>query len=147
IAHVGVSVREATETDLSVAERSQENVNRLMNELMELSSRAGQQSRHITEITERIHVLVREGVLSMQFEDIVSQMLSRITRQTLAVGGYLHTMLDLHNDREQRDGLLRFRTRIARLQSLIATAQENSSGSELGDSGKQLDSGGEIDLF
>ena len=146
IGEVGVSVKEATTADLSVAERSQENVNRLMSELMELSSKAGEQSRTITGISERIHTLVREGVLSMQFEDIVGQMLSRITQRTLGVGEYLHALLELQNDRAQTDGLQRFRTRIERLQSLMEAARRNESAGP-GITNKSVERGGDVDLF
>ncbi len=146
IGEVGISVKEATTADLSVAERSQENVNRLMTELMDLSNKAGQQSRTITGISERIHTLVREGVLSMQFEDIVGQMLSRITQRTLGVGEYLHALLELQHDREQTDGLQRFRTRIERLKSLMETARKNDSAGP-GITNKSVERGGDVDLF
>ena len=142
---VGVTVHEATTMDLSVAERSQENVNRLMQEMTEMSHSAGAQSRQITEISERIHSLVREGVLSMQFEDIVGQMLTRITEQTLNVGQFLHALLELHNDRDQSDGPLRFRRRIERLQALIDTTKAQSKGESTLTT--QLNQGGDIDLF
>ena len=146
IGEVGVSVKEATTADLSVAERSQENVNRLMSELLDLSNKAGEQSRTITGISERIHALVREGVLSMQFEDIVGQMLSRITQRTLGVGEYLHALLELQNDREQTDGLQRFRNRIERLQSLMDVARRNESAGP-GITNKSVERGGDVDLF
>ena len=145
ISKVGISVHEATAMDLSVAERSQENVNRLMQEMTEMSRGAGVQSRQITEISERIHALVREGVLSMQFEDIVGQMLTRITQQTLAVGNFLHALLEMHNDRGQADGLQRFRMRITRLQALIASVSEQDQASPA--LSTQLNQGGDIDLF
>ena len=145
IQKVGITVHEATTMDLSVAERSQENVNRLMQEMTEMSQSAGDQSRQITEISERIHALVREGVLSMQFEDIVGQMLTRITEQTLAVGDFLHSLLELHNDRDQSDGPRRFRRRIERLQALIASANERGRSAPA--LAAQLNQGGDIDLF
>jgi methyl-accepting chemotaxis protein len=113
-------VNQATRTDLSIAEKSQENLANIGRELLELTVTAREHSRHITDVTEQIHRLTQEGVLAMQFEDIVTQMMGRITQKTLGVGEYLHTFLRLHQDRDETDGLQRFRTRIERLQNLLA---------------------------
>ena len=124
---VGVRVESATHTDLSIAENSQENLANLGNELLELTTKAREHSRHITDVTEQIHRLTQEGVQAMQFEDIVSQMMSRITQRTLDVGGYLHRFMRLHQDRDEADGLQRFRTRIQHLRSMQADAQAKSA--------------------
>ena len=117
---VGVQVTQATQADLSVAENSQQNLADLGQELLDMTARAREHSRHITEVTEQIQRLTQEGVAAMQFEDIVSQMMGRITQRTLEVGAYLHALLSLHQDREETDGLRRFKTRIQRLQALVA---------------------------
>ncbi|MDD5248296.1 MAG: methyl-accepting chemotaxis protein [Rhodocyclaceae bacterium] len=124
---VGVQVAQATQADLSVAENSQENLASLGNEMLDLTAKAREHSRHITEVTEQIQRLTHEGVLAMQFEDIVSQMMSRITAKTLEVGAYLHTLLSLHQDRDEVDGLQRFKTRIRRLQSLVADSHRQAA--------------------
>ena len=145
ISKVGISVDEAATMDLSVAERSQENVNRLMGEMTDMSRGASAQSRQITEISERIQKLVREGVLSMQFEDIVGQMLSHVSQQTLDVGVFMHRLLEMHNDRDESDGLQRFRRRIERLQTLISEIREKDRPAPA--AATQLHQGGDIDLF
>lgn len=129
---VGVQVEQATQADMSVAEHSQENLNSLGQELLELTSKAREHSRSITEVTEQIHRLTQEGVLAMQFEDIVSQMMSRITRKTLSVGEYLHAFLKLHQDRGQTDGLERFRGRTQRLLALLVDSHKKLDTLEAG---------------
>jgi methyl-accepting chemotaxis protein len=123
---VGLQVTQATQTDLSVAENSQQNLNALGAEMLELTAKAREHSRHISEVSEQIHHLTQEGVVAMQFEDIVGQMMARISKRTLEVGAYLHALLSLHQDREQADGLQRFRTRIERLQALAAESYEKA---------------------
>ncbi|MGE5467145.1 MAG: methyl-accepting chemotaxis protein [Ignavibacteria bacterium] len=115
---VGVQVDQATQTDLGVAENSQQNLAALGAEMLELTAKAREHSRHITEVSEKIQSLTQEGVLAMQFEDIVTQMMERISRSTQEVGAYLHELLTLHQDRDQSDGLRRFGTRIERLKEL-----------------------------
>ncbi len=126
LGEVGVRVVEATQSDLSIAERSQTNLNNLGSELLELTSKAREQSKHITEITEQIEKLTHEGVLSMQFEDIVSQMMERITQKTMGVGEYLHAFLKLHHDRDEGNGVLRFRKRTERLEQLLKNSRAAS---------------------
>lgn len=123
LGEVGIRVAEATQSDLSIAERSQTNLDNLGAELLELTAKAREQSQHITEITEQIERLTHEGVLSMQFEDIVSQMMERITHKTMGVGEYLHAFLKLHHDRDEANGVQRFRNRTQRLQQLLADSR------------------------
>jgi len=116
---VDVRVRQATTTDLSVADRSRENLASLGAEMVDLTGKARQHSQKITEITEQIGRLTQEGVMSMQFEDIVGQMMTRVTRKTLTVGKYLHAFLQMHQDREERDGVRRLRQRVDQLRNLL----------------------------
>lgn len=122
---VDLRVTQATQTDTSLAERSRENIVSLGNELVHLTNKAHANSHEITEVTGIIQQLVAEGVIAMQFEDIVTQNLNRITKNTLDIGAYLHNFLQLHQDRDQNDGVQRFRLRIQRLQSLLAETQAN----------------------
>ncbi len=116
---VGVRVAEATHTDMSVAEKSQDTLSGLGTELISLTEKAREHSHHITDVTERMHKLTLEGVLAMQFEDIVTQMMERINQKTLSVGEYLHAFLSLHQDQGSADGLQRFKSRIERLVQLM----------------------------
>ena len=95
---VGERVADAGAVDMSIAERSQATLAELASELMEVTERARQHSAHITAVTEQMHRLTQEGVLAMQFEDIVTQMISRISQRTTNVGEYLHAFLRLHQD-------------------------------------------------
>jgi methyl-accepting chemotaxis protein len=127
---VGVRVMQSTQTDLSVVESSKSNLAGLGDELLELTAKARQHSGRITEVTEQIQQLTRDGVLAIQFEDIVSQMMTRITQKTIDVGEYLHTFLRLHQDREETDALKRFRMRTERLENLLKGTQLLSKGRE-----------------
>ena len=129
---VGVRVIQATQTDLSVVESSKANLASLGDELLEITGKARQHSSRITEVTAQIQQLTHDGVLAIQFEDIVSQMMGRITQKTINVGEYLHTFLRLHQDRDETDGLKRFKTRTERLENLLKGSQLLSKGRESG---------------
>jgi methyl-accepting chemotaxis protein len=144
---VGARVIEATQTDLSVVESSKTNLASLGDELLEITDKARQHSSRITEVTEQIQKLTRDGVLAIQFEDIVSQMMGRITKKTLDIGEYLHTFLRLHQDRGETDGLKRFRTRTERLENLLRGTQLLSQAHETNVTGSTSSNAAEVELF
>jgi len=119
---VGVRVTSATNIDMSIAEQSRATLSELGEELLTLTQTARQHSDHITEVTEKMHSLTQEGVMAMQFEDIVTQMMGRISQRTLNVGEYMHAFLNLHHDQGQTDGLQRFRQRSQRLIELLVNS-------------------------
>lgn len=116
---VGQQVDSATRIDLSVAERSSATLQELGQELLEMTDKARKHSHNITHITEQMRDLTQEGVMAMQFEDIVTQMINRISQRTDNVGSYLHAFLSLHNDQGETDGIQRFRKRSQRLLDLL----------------------------
>lgn len=113
------SVTKASEIDLSIAEHSQENLNNLSTELLNLSSAAREHSHQITQVTEKIHKLTMEGVMAVQFEDIVTQMMDRILHKTLSLSQFFLRFMELHNDRTETNGFRRFNKRIEGMQSLL----------------------------
>ena len=119
---VGTRVAIGTSIDMSLADKSRATLSELGDELLTLTQTARQHSDHITEVTEKMHSLTQEGVMAMQFEDIVTQMMSRISQRTLNVGEYMHAFLNLHHDQGQTDGLQRFRQRSDRLIELLVNS-------------------------
>ena len=79
---VGERVNAASHIDLSVADRSRATLEDLGRELIELTEKAREHSTNITSITERMRDLTLDGVMAMQFEDIVNQMITRISQRT-----------------------------------------------------------------
>lgn len=146
---VGERVADAGAVDMSIAERSQTTLAELASELLEVTERARQHSAHITAVTEQMHKLTQEGVLAMQFEDIVTQMISRISQRTTNVGEYLHAFLRLHQDQKESNGLERFRTRSQRLVELLVNSQVKADAMRSHGPAKQgqASSDGDIELF
>jgi methyl-accepting chemotaxis protein len=122
---VGVQVAHSTQVDMSVAEKSRETLLGLGQEMLGITETARAHSKHITQVTEKMHQLTQEGVLAMQFEDIVTQMMSRISQKTLIVSRYLHAFLNLHQDQREEDGLQRFKKRSQKLIGLLVESQQN----------------------
>lgn len=117
---IGHKVNDATSVDLTIAERSQSTLGELGQELLQMTSRAREHSRHITEVSERMQRLTQEGVMAMQFEDIVAQMIDRIGKRTNNVGKYMHAFLGLQQaGNRQDDALRRCRARSEQLVQLL----------------------------
>ena len=146
---VGERVNAASHIDLSVADRSRATLEDLGRELIELTEKAREHSTNITSITERMRDLTLDGVMAMQFEDIVNQMITRISQRTENVGTYMHAFLSLHNDRGENDGIQRFRKRSQHLVQLLVDSHVKTdalrSHAVHGNTDKQKD--GDIELF
>jgi len=145
---VGARVADATNIDMSLAEKSRTTLQDLGGELLALTSKAREHSDHITAITEQMHELTEEGVMAMQFEDIVTQMMSRISQRTVNVGEYMHAFLALHHE-NQSDGLQRFRSRSQKLVELLVNSHVKSDALKAGRAGANAmnSSNGDIELF
>jgi methyl-accepting chemotaxis protein len=148
---VGQRIAEATHIDMSIAEKSQATLRELAGELMDLTSKAREHSQHITSVTEQMHEMTQEGVMAMQFEDIVTQMITRISQRTNNVGEYLHAFLRLHDDRNESDGLQRFRVRSQRLVELLVNSHVKTDAIKGGGPAKATGGAsagsGDIELF
>ena len=119
---VGTRVAISSSIDMSLADKSRATLSELGEELLTLTQTARQHSDHITEVTEKMHSLTQEGVMAMQFEDIVTKKIDPLMNQIANVGEYMHSFLNLHHDQGQTDGLQRFRQRSERLIELLVNS-------------------------
>ena len=145
---VGSRISETANVDMTIADKSRAMLNELGGELLELTAKAREHSAHITAVTEQMHGLTQEGVMAMQFEDIVSQMMERVGQRTANVGEYMHAFLALHQDNET-DGLQRFRKRSQKLVELLVNSHVKTDALRSSNSASNAKSNndGEIELF
>jgi methyl-accepting chemotaxis protein len=83
--------------------------------------------------------------MAMQFEDIVTQMMSRISQRTTNVGDYMHAFLALQHDNET-DGLQRFRSRSRKLVELLVNSHVKSDAMKASRVSAQAKSAGDGDI-
>lgn len=145
---VGLRISDAASIDMSIADKSQAILQDLGNELLELTGKARQHSDRITAVTEQMHGLTQEGVMAIQFEDIVTQMMTRISQRTHNVGDYMHAFLALQHDNET-NGLQRFRKRSQKLVELLVNSHTRSDAIKASSAAQHAKSSrnGEIELF
>ena len=144
---VGSAVDVTASTDVSKAEASQGTIMAMSREMGDLNVRAAEQSRRINEVSAAIHGLVMEGVLSMQFEDIVAQLLGKLRQHIDFMDQYAHGFFDVHRDVEERDGLARIQRRNATLATLLQASTRSAEEIRF-ESVRQTDvNAGAVDLF
>ncbi|MBU1365626.1 MAG: hypothetical protein KKE51_17560 [Gammaproteobacteria bacterium] len=145
---VSTRVADATHIDMSIADKSRASLQDLGGELIQLTGKAREHSDHITAITEQMHSLTQEGVMAMQFEDIVTQMMTRISQRTINVGEYMHAFLALQHDNEV-NGLQRFRSRSQKLVQLLVNSHVKSDAMKSNSASENAknSSDGDIELF
>ncbi len=121
---VDAAVEKATNTDLSVAAKSQESVALMWDEIQGLNSKASHQSQSIAGISENIHHLVIEGIISLQFEDIVNQLLIQIGDRSRKMERYLHDVITIQHSSGELDAA-GFQQRTQQLQALLSSADKH----------------------
>jgi methyl-accepting chemotaxis protein len=146
---VGVRVADAANIDMSIAEKSQSTLQEMGLELIDMTGKARLHSKNITAVTEKMANLTQEGVMAMQFEDIVTQLISRISQRTVNVGEYMHAFLSLHDDQSEVNGLQRFQNRSQKLVQLLVNSHVNSDALKSVGAAKNVlgNNDGDIELF
>ncbi len=118
------AVEDASSTDLDRISVSSADVDLMWDEMRGVNDKAAAQSVRITEISETMHRLVMEGVLSLQFEDIVRQHIDNIADRSRYLEEYVTQFLAAHIETES-SGLSRFEDRNNHLIELIENADNN----------------------
>ncbi|MDE3010084.1 MAG: hypothetical protein KGI67_04290 [Pseudomonadota bacterium] len=122
---VGASVRIACDTDVAAAQASERHVESMWQDLHALNAGAAEQAQRIGDISEGIRQIVLQGVLSMQFEDMVQQLLGKIDRHVGLLNGHVRSVFESHREAVGGDALQRLDMRNQRLDALL---QESGAG-------------------
>lgn len=147
IAEAGEAVAASASTDLGAARESEVQAAKLWQQMDDLNRNAADQAARINQLSGAIHEAVLQGMVSMQFEDMVSQLLVKVSEQTDLMARYVNGVFDAHRDREERDGIARIEKRNTALARLIEDAREAARTIRLDDSPRGAMNGGEIELF
>lgn len=147
IVEAGDVISHSAGTDIGSARASEQQAAELWNQMSEINSHAGRQAERINQLSSAIHDAVMESIMSMQFEDMVSQLLHKVREQTELMARYVNGVFDAHRDRDQHDGLSRVAGRNAVLERLLGEAEEASRSLNQGAVSQNNMSVGEIELF
>ena len=117
---VGSSIREVSNLDMSVADRSRSYMRNMWGELENLNIAAATQSSSISEVSQQIHKYVLDAIVSLQFDDLVRQLLEQVSQRSALLESYMLTLHNIERGNESEDGTERFRQRISRIESTMA---------------------------
>jgi methyl-accepting chemotaxis protein len=116
-------------------------------ELLSLNKKAFDQSKQIECISISIHKLVMEGVISLQFDDIVRQILDKVNTQVQALNEYHHEVMSAQKEDMSIGFEHRLLEKINNMRKALSVKRESLEN--INTSGVQQSSvdTGEIDLF
>ncbi|MDP2752600.1 MAG: methyl-accepting chemotaxis protein [Rhodocyclaceae bacterium] len=125
LGRLGTSVRDVANLDLSMADNTKDNMKHMWSEMENLNSAATRQSQHVAQVSKQIHTLVLDGIVSLQFDDIVRQLLEQVQQRTSVLENYMTSLYALRGTGLEQDGLVRFQNRIASLEIAIENGHGN----------------------
>jgi methyl-accepting chemotaxis protein len=147
ISEAGEAVAASASTDIGSARESEERAAQLWQQMSDINRHATEQAERINRLSSTIHEAVMQGMVSMQFEDMVSQLLAKVSEQTELMARYVNGVFDAHRDREQRDGIARVEKRNEVLSRLLTDAREAARSMTLQSGPRGTMSTGEVELF
>lgn len=124
INNVDSAMHKAEVSGSSAATESQQNVGQMKDELISLNQLASEQSQQINELSKSIQNLIEEGVISLQFDDIVRQLLEKSLARSKILEHYLKSLIVSHQDSGISRFEDRFKARIKDLNLAIDTGRE-----------------------
>lgn len=93
IDHSLSSLQSVTNIDIETSKKSKSALDELQHELSNMHGLVVTQSKQIEDLSKRIQKLVREGILSLQFEDISRQLIEHINQRVNMLNKHLDELL------------------------------------------------------
>lgn len=154
LAHVNESIIETGQvvtlsaaTDIGSARDAEANAAQLWRRMEDINRHAAMQAERVNELSGAIHDTVMQSIVSMQFEDMVNQVLARVREQSQLMAHYVNGVFDAHRDVDQRDGVSRVTQRNVVLSRLLADADAATRAMSLSPVNQTAMSTGEVELF
>lgn len=147
IVETGQVVTQSASTDISSARDAESNATQLWRRMADINRHAAVQAERVNDLSAAIHDAVMQSIVSMQFEDMVNQVLARVRAQTQLMSHYVNGVFDARRDVDQRDGVSRVTHRNVALARLLAEAEAATAAMGANPVGQSAMSTGEVELF
>ncbi len=133
ISQVDPDVEAVAHMDLGIADRSRERVSEMWGEMARLNEEVTRQSGQISEISVRIQEYVNSGVISLQFEDMVTQLLEHMRKRLTGMTGFTTALAQAATGTGDRsaaatDALARWQGEFAGLERKSVSQQSVDTG-------------------
>lgn len=144
---LGASVRDIASLDLDTADRSRANMAQMWTQMEGLNTAAMNQSKHIADVSKKIHSLVLEGIVSLQFDDLVRQILEQVQQRASSLENYLTSLHNQYSSSATHDSVDSLMQRTAAIENIVHT--QGGEFSHMDSKQIQQDdvSTGSVDLF
>ena len=144
---VDTSIQQVSNLDMRVADQSRETLRQMWVEMENLNVAATEQSHHITQVSEQIHKQVLDGIVSLQFDDLVRQLLEQVQKRSEFLEHYLNGLYATQQDKEERLALQRFQKRIDNIAEAMRQSQAEFRGLDQKSITQTNVNVGSVDLF
>ncbi len=144
---VDASIQQVSNLDMSVADQSRETMRLMRAEMENLNVAATDQSHHVTQVSEQIQKQVLDGIVSLQFEDLVRQLLEQVQKRSEFLEHYLNGLYATQQDKEERLALQRFQKRIDKIAQAMCLSQAEFLGLDQKSITQTNVNVGSVDLF
>ena len=141
------SIERVSTLDMSVANTSRINMGQMRRELENLNTAASDQTRRIVDVSGQVQALLMEGIVSLQFDDLVKQLLDHIKQRADVLEHHLDSLYAVQRDPGERDGLSRFKKRIASLSQIVSQSRAQIEGLDQKKVQQSNLHAGSVDLF
>jgi len=123
MARVGTCIHEVANLDLTVVSASRDTLSSMWREMEILNEAATVQSRQINEIALQIHALVMDGLISLQFDDIVHQLLGQTQERSRLLENLMRRLYELSADHQMLEAEDRLLARITAMHEAIQASR------------------------
>ncbi|MGI9213147.1 MAG: methyl-accepting chemotaxis protein [Methylococcaceae bacterium] len=120
---VGTCIHEVANLDLTVVSASRDTLSSMWREMETLNEAATVQSLQINDIALQIHALVMDGLISLQFDDIVHQLLDQTQERARLLENLMRKLYELSADHQVLEAENRLRDRIQAMDAAIRASQ------------------------
>lgn len=96
ITNLSSTVEQITNTDMSVADESQNRMKEMWGEMLSLNTDVVVQSESIQNISQQMQQHIVTGVISLQFEDLTIQLMEHVTKRMTSLESFLQQMMQVH---------------------------------------------------
>lgn len=141
------SLDNAKTFDADIANKSRSHIYGMKEELINLNKNAFEQSKQIESISKSIHKLVMDGVISLQFDDIVRQLIVKINTQANALSTFHHQVMASQKENISLDFDQRLPQKITNLTQALTAKRDSMEDVKTSQVQQSTVETGEVDLF
>lgn len=135
-------------TDMGLADESKSRVQTMWSEMVDLNNAAVDQSQTINTISQQMQQHIATGIVSLQFEDMIVQLLQHTNKRMQALDHYISQLITFHLNEKTCKATCDIETQIGKLRAVISGSAEEFEALQQNKAVQQQSVAvGEVELF